>query len=45
MSTLFTGLRERSFAFALWSAANAAGERPPLLSGLLLEHFSWGSIF
>ncbi len=46
VSTLFTDLRERSFAFALWSAANAAGGAAgPLLSGLLLEHFSWGSIF
>lgn len=46
VSKLFTSRQERSFAFALWSAANGAGGAAgPLLSGLLLEHFKWGAIF
>lgn len=46
VSTLFTDRRERTTAFAIWSAANGAGGAAgPLLSGILLNHFSWGSIF
>lgn len=46
VSSLFTNPKERTLAFALWSAANGAGGAAgPLLSGVLLEHFSWGSIF
>lgn len=46
VSTLFNDAKERSIAFAVWSGANAAGSAAgPLLSGILLEHFSWGSVF
>lgn len=46
VSALFTDPKERTLAFALWSGANGAGGAAgPLLSGLLLERFSWGSIF
>ncbi len=46
VSSLFTDPRERTLAFALWSGANGAGGAAgPLLSGILLEHFGWGSIF
>ncbi len=46
VSSIFADRKERTLAFAIWSAANGAGGAAgPLLSGLLLEHFSWGSIF
>lgn len=46
VSQLFTSPRERTTAFALWSAANGAGGAAgPVLSGILLQHFSWSSIF
>lgn len=46
VSMLFTDAKERSVAFAVWSGANAAGSAVgPLLAGILLEHFSWGSVF
>lgn len=46
VSQLFTEPKERTTAFALWSAANGAGGAAgPVLSGLLLEHFEWSSIF
>lgn len=46
VSALFNSSRERTIAFAIWSTANGAGGAAgPLLSGLLLERFSWGSIF
>ena len=46
VSELFTSPRERTTAFALWSAANGAGGAAgPVLSGILLEHFGWSSIF
>lgn len=46
VSSLFSDPKERTLAFALWSGANGAGGAAgPLLSGILLEHFSWGAIF
>ena len=37
---------ERTRSIALWSAIGAAiASLGPLLSGLLLQHFSWGSVF
>lgn len=46
VSALFTDAKERTLAFAIWSGANAAGGAAgPLLAGLLLEHFRWGSVF
>ncbi|WP_341729727.1 MFS transporter [Brooklawnia sp.] len=46
ISSLFSNPKERTVAFALWSGANGAGGAVgPVLSGLLLEHFGWGSVF
>ncbi|MDK9593107.1 MFS transporter [Propionibacterium freudenreichii] len=46
ISVLFRRPGERTTAFAIWSGANSAGAAVgPLLSGGLLAHFSWGSIF
>ncbi|MEO8315905.1 MAG: MFS transporter [Pseudomonadota bacterium] len=42
----FTDARERVFAIGLWSGVAAAGMAlGPLIAGLLLEHFWWGSVF
>ena len=44
--TLFPDDRERSVAIGLWTAANSVGASVgPLLGGLLIEHFWWGSVF
>ncbi|SYZ32323.1 MFS transporter [Propionibacterium australiense] len=46
VSVLFRRPAERTTAFAVWSGANGAGAAiGPLLSGALLERFSWSSIF
>ncbi|WP_145910833.1 MFS transporter [Kitasatospora viridis] len=43
---LFPDARERATAIGLWGAAATAGAAGgPLLGGLLLEHFWWGSVF
>ncbi|GAA2677571.1 MFS transporter [Streptomyces lunalinharesii] len=43
---LFRDDRQRGKAIAIWSAATAGGIAVgPVLSGLLLEHFWWGSVF
>jgi DHA2 family multidrug resistance protein-like MFS transporter len=44
--TTFTDPRERSFAIGLWSGIAAGGMAlGPLIAGVLLEHFWWGSVF
>ncbi|GAA1240832.1 MFS transporter [Kitasatospora nipponensis] len=44
--TLFHDARQRSRAIAVWTAVTSAGiALGPVLSGLLLEHFWWGSVF
>ncbi|SEQ31171.1 MFS transporter, DHA2 family, multidrug resistance protein [Lentzea albida] len=44
--TMFPDQRERTRAIAIWSAASAGGMAlGPLVGGLLLEHFWWGSVF
>lgn len=46
VSVLFRRPAERTTAFAIWSGANGAGAAVgPLLSGALLAHFPWSSIF
>lgn len=46
VSVLFRRPAERTTAFAIWSAANGAGAAAgPLLSGALLERFTWSAIF
>ncbi|MCD0485449.1 MFS transporter [Streptacidiphilus sp. ASG 303] len=43
---LFPDDRERATAIGVWGAAATAGAAAgPLLGGLLLEHFWWGSVF
>jgi len=43
---IFTDPRERTLAVGIWGAAASSGTAlGPLLGGLLLEHFWWGSVF
>ncbi|GIH78195.1 MFS transporter [Planobispora longispora] len=43
---LFQDPRERTLAIGIWSAAASAGMAVgPIVGGLLLEHFWWGSVF
>jgi DHA2 family multidrug resistance protein-like MFS transporter len=43
---IFTDAAERTTAIAIWAAAATAGAAAgPLVGGLLLEHFWWGSVF
>lgn len=43
---VFPDRRERAVAIGVWSAVAAVGAAVgPLLSGLLLEHYWWGSVF
>jgi DHA2 family multidrug resistance protein-like MFS transporter len=43
---VFTDPRQRTTAIAVWSAGATAGAAAgPLVGGLLLEHFWWGSVF
>lgn len=43
---IFTDDRERQLAVAIWATTFAAGAAGgPVLGGLLLEHFWWGSVF
>ncbi len=42
----FSDARERAFAIGLWSGIAAGGMAlGPLIAGLLLEHYWWGSVF
>ncbi|WP_307814217.1 MFS transporter [Streptomyces sp. N35] len=46
LRNIFHDPRERSFALGVWGAAASAGNAAgPLVGGLLLEHFWWGSVF
>lgn len=43
---IFPDQAERTRAIAIWSAASAAGIAiGPIVGGILLEHFWWGSVF
>src|SRR5688572_13534456 len=43
---MFLDPKERTFAVGVWIASfSAGGAVGPLLGGLLLEHFEWGSVF
>ncbi|MEO3754011.1 MFS transporter [Streptomyces sp. B6B3] len=43
---VFPDRRERALAIGIWSAVAAAGAAVgPLVGGVLLEHFWWGSVF
>ncbi|MEV0149248.1 MULTISPECIES: MFS transporter [unclassified Nonomuraea] len=44
--TLFTDARQRTLAISLWTAGFAGGSLlGPIIGGLLLERFWWGSVF
>lgn len=44
--TTFSNERERSLAIGIWASVSSAGAGiGPLIGGLLLEHFWWGSVF
>jgi EmrB/QacA subfamily drug resistance transporter len=46
ISNAFTVARERQRAIGLWAATSGAGiALGPIVGGLLLEHFWWGSVF
>lgn len=46
LGTIFPVARERTKAIAIWAAMAAVGiALGPVLGGVLLAHFSWGSIF
>jgi DHA2 family multidrug resistance protein-like MFS transporter len=43
---MFLDSKERSFAIGIWIASfSAGGAIGPLVGGLLLEHYWWGSVF
>lgn len=43
---LFSDARERSVAVGIWASAFSAGAAlGPVIGGILLEHFWWGSVF
>lgn len=46
LRTIFPDRKERRAAIAVWAAAFSGGAAlGPVLGGLLLEHFWWGSVF
>jgi MFS transporter, DHA2 family, multidrug resistance protein len=43
---MFVDGRQRTFAVGLWAAAySVGGALGPLVGGLMLQHFTWGSVF
>ena len=43
---IFPDARHRATAIAIWSAGSSGGTAlGPLVGGVLLEHFWWGSVF
>jgi DHA2 family multidrug resistance protein-like MFS transporter len=46
LRTIFTDRRQRRLAVAIWATGFSAGSAiGPIVGGLLLEHFWWGSVF
>nr|WP_174799818.1 MFS transporter [Microbacterium saccharophilum] len=46
LRSIFTDRDQRRFAIAVWAAMFSAGSAlGPIVGGILLEHFSWGSVF
>lgn len=46
LTNVFTDRRERAMAIGIWAATAGAGVAlGPVLGGVLLDHFWWGSIF
>ncbi|CCK24922.1 hypothetical protein BN159_0543 [Streptomyces davaonensis JCM 4913] len=46
MSTTFTDPHERTTAISAWAACSGLGlAAGPLIAGVLLEHFTWHSVY
>jgi EmrB/QacA subfamily drug resistance transporter len=46
ITSMYTETRERQRAFGIWAATTGAGVAlGPIIGGLLLAHFGWGSVF
>ncbi|WP_426319964.1 MFS transporter [Microbacterium sp. E-13] len=46
LRSIFTDRNQRRLAIAVWAAMFSAGAAlGPIVGGLLLEHFAWGSVF
>nr|WP_243074687.1 MFS transporter [Microbacterium sp. SS28] len=46
LRSIFTDRDQRRLAIAIWASMFSAGSAlGPIVGGLLLEHFSWGSVF
>lgn len=46
LRSVFTNRDQRRLAIAIWAAGFSAGAAlGPIVGGVLLEHFSWGSVF
>ena len=46
LRSIFTDREQRRFAIAVWAAMFSAGAAAgPIVGGILLEHFAWGSVF
>lgn len=46
LRTVFTDREQRRLAIAIWAAGFSAGAAlGPIVGGVLLEHFAWGSVF
>jgi len=46
LRSIFTLRSQRRFAIAIWASMFSAGAAlGPIVGGVLLEHFSWGSVF
>ncbi|MEL4317958.1 MFS transporter [Leifsonia sp. YIM 134122] len=46
LRSVFTARDERRLAIAIWATGFAAGSAlGPVVGGILLEHFAWGSVF
>ncbi|MCU1404791.1 MAG: transporter [Glaciihabitans sp.] len=46
LRSIFLDPRQRTFAIAIWAGGFAAGSSlGPIVGGLLLQHYSWGSVF
>ena len=46
LRSIFTDRKQRRFAIAVWASMFSAGAAlGPIVGGILLEHFAWGSVF
>jgi hypothetical protein len=45
LRSIFTDRDQRRIAIAVWASMFSAGAARPIVGGILLEHFAWGSVF